>query len=397
MLTGPKLVVAGYLQALSDLQRYANDSNWTRIYDFEDKALVMQGMRVMWALMRDARLFVIPAQLLVAFGYSAMKEVERQIGSKDSSGGGTNIQLSSGSIWVNSQRLLKMANRTQMPERMPFDVCYLGIDEPIDVTETQRDFGMDPTHFDSVVKLTGLLIYRQEGQAGVVLFLEAQSEVGAGPQILPAPIYGPFLLPSNDPRLSYGPEDKWRAIPTFFWAITPLVVDWLVSHQTLINEKTKSYSYRSFYRKEAKRSGLRPLPPPYYVVTICDETIEQAYEVKLPRPRPECQHQFDIRGHLKLRTMRGPLPLDEKLERRLRRDKRRLIFTIGQPPGYVCEALARRGKPQKQRDEWMSVLPFWRKPGRGGSPGGPYIPAIRRSARAVEYELAVLAKKGKDA
>jgi hypothetical protein len=99
----------------------------------------------------------------------------------------------------------------------------------------------------------------------------------------------------------------------------------------------------------------------------------------------EMQHRTKVRKADCFRVKRGPLPLDPKLEEKLRKDKRRRIFKAG--PMHDAEILAglmERGIRPKSIDEWMAVLPYWRREHMRGPEGAPFIPAIRKSAKEAK-------------
>jgi hypothetical protein len=366
-LAGDKLVVDLYLRTIGQLLYFA-DNPPGRIP--KHRSHIKWGLRLMWSLMRDARLFSIPTRLYEAYHESVGQQVA--------------------AVADDEAQVKRLVTAATLPERMPFDTCYLGLDIPAGLTPELADaFGL-PVEKVASHWLYGFLVYRQgDGSEGAVAFFSL-SYADSGAVAVPAPLYGPML---HDEQIELE-GFLWANTGTLTWGVVPLLIEWINSHQTLISDKTKSLSYRTQYKRGVKAYGAKPIPPPYYTVTMRDQTIEDAKRDRLPRaPRRKCQHRYDIRGALKMRTAYGKLPIPAKIEKALRKDPRRLIFTTEQPPGFVCEALARRGKPQKRKDEWMAVLPFWKKPGMGGDPNGPYIPALRKSARAAEPELAAIADR----
>jgi hypothetical protein len=162
------------------------------------------------------------------------------------------------------------------------------------------------------------------------------------------------------------------------------------SYRSMTLQRCDSYGERRELRKLGKvRRGLRlkQIPPPnYYVITLRDT-------INIERPDAEGRgrmlyqgFQAEVRGHDKVYVKRGPLPLAASERDKLRKRGYR-VFERGEidpeavvmvndlrkrpspetPLRNVLEALSSRGRPWKQKHEWLAIKvtrvdAFWKGP-----------------------------------
>jgi len=265
-----------------------------------------------------------------------------------------------------------------LPETLPFDCLYLGIEAPIQVTKAQfesyKHEGFDLSEEVFNINLLGYIVNQHHVYTIFLMkYAPRPGDTNAG--------LGSYCLAEKN-------SNGWNLTGTPTPFVVKWLIDWINDHQTCVKEGTKSFGYRREYKKIAKRFEIKkPIPAPYYTVYIKDELIdEEAWMRKLRqklslKPRKSPQHQYDVRGAWVCRYLRGPLPLDPRLEKRLRRDKRRKLFIEEQPDIDTVVHMAKRGIPPKRKDEWLAILLYWRSDHRRGPTDGPYIPSVRKSGR----------------
>jgi hypothetical protein len=335
--------------------------------DLEHREIVGQMNSRIWALLNESNIFEIKtelyenlkstavAHLCVRAGIEVMSEFKNPVpGDPDKF----------------LDTLLEQSELQEMPEHFPFDTLYFAMDRPLQMSELEatRFFGV-PERLRDGVWVYAFLVTRKEAYTLAII---DDKDKGAS-TVSAMPEFGHYLS-----------EKKWGIPLSFNAFIFPWLIEWVNGHQTTINE-TKKFSYRRFYKKSASRYGItKPIPRPFYTVYIKDEMLDDFQREKTTKVRKKCEHQYSVRGTWVCRIARGPLPLDPKLEKQLRRDKRRKIFTIDKPDPDTAEHLSKRGVTPKRVDEWMSVLLYWRSDHRRGPKDGPYIPSIRKSARDKE-------------
>lgn len=373
-----QFVVEGYLGVLTMLRDGARGQA-TTIEGEKNNPDTIAEARLLWGLLKDARVFEIPGVLARDLYAEVDKHVCRLAGVKWTPMS-ESANIPQEEIDRYTSVLLHERKLVSLPEKMPFESLYLGIEPPIKLSGFQRDM-WNAGRFNTA-KIIGFLVTHKH----VVAFILGQIEETES---------------DGTVHLTRGVSYQWemfhhewvRSMTSTPWWVT-WIIEWINDHQTFIEESTHLGSYRRGYKKAAKGKISRPIPPPYYAVTMRDALIsEEDWLKKFQRQlraiaRRKCEHQYDVRGHWCVRVMRGPLPLEPKLENKLRKDKRRKIFTMHPPDAETAARLAKRGFPAKKVDEWLAVLVYWRDDHKRGPEDGPYIPSIRRSARTKPKEAA---------
>lgn len=320
-----------------------------------------QLARKAWSDMREARIFEIP-QVLAATLYHQVDLHLCDLAGVEWTHPEAYADIPDEEVQRYTSIAIHHRKYQRLPEKMPFEKMYLEISPGITLNDTQKDlWGVKEKSERSI--LYGFLITPTS----------VTTLISVGKYFSPQ-----FEMVNND----------WvRSMTSTPWWVS-WMIEWINDHQTVIAEGT-NVGYRQAFKREAKKKSIKkPIPPPYYTVTMHDRLIEEDDWIKqlrmASRPSPvkqKCQHQYDVRGHWCVRVMRGPLPLEPKLEKKLRQDKRRKIFTNSYPDAETAAKLAKRGVAAKRVDEWLAVLVYWRDDHKRGPEDGPYIPSIRRSAR----------------
>jgi hypothetical protein len=315
-----------------------------------------------WSYLNQASIFEVPTSLYTELYHEADKEVCRVAGQEwlhpaDRS------QSSEEEALRNFKVTEDEGKRQSYPEHMPFEYCYFGFDIPWLLNPGQA-------------ALFGAIASNEPVDVFMYAILAAKGRV--------------FSLHTLDHGYKCGiaircerEDNKWIRPLTLMPWIFNWMVEWINSHRLTVEETTHKFGYRHHYKRAAKRSKNKPIPPPYYTVLIKDV-------VRKERPRTDetgmkmrraQRHRSAVRGHGVMRVRRGKLPLDPKLEQELRKDKRRRIFTDRPLDAETYADLAKRGIRPKAHDEWMAVLKYWRNEFMRGPEDGPFIPAVRKSGR----------------
>lgn len=350
-LKGRDLVVEMYLTTLNTLRTTQTVSTNMNGKELSNEDL-RRGNHSRWGLLNQARIFEIPVSLFIALYQLADRLTSEICGFKNNT-----------YDEVKYAQVVTQHSKEMWPERFPFDTCYLALDPPLELSDLQRhvyvvDSCNEAWLYAFLITSSGevdtFINVVQKDRAGIATSLER-----------------------------YAGSDVWQfPMSLTSWTVT-WMVDWINDHQVTIEEKTKSFGYRDHYKKATKRLKVSHIPSPYYVINMREDLIQEKEKRVLSAPRKhwELQYRHDVRGCNNCRIMRGPLPLDPKLEKLLRQDKRRKIYTTELPDPETAKELAKRGIAPKHRDEWLAVLLYWRKDHIKGPPSAPFIPAIRRSSR----------------
>ncbi len=322
-----------------------------------------------YSMLCEARMFEIPASLFLKLNHETDLFICHEAGveyTRPEDAG----NIPDEEIKQYTDTFIDLRKEWRLPEQLPFDTMYFGLNFPIVLSADQRAAYMCPKEAAKATYV-GYLI---SPQWAFVLLRTEHADGRPGGYAFQEMHNGSWN--TNDAALTSSPF------------IIRWLVDWINDHQTCVQDSTMSFGYRRDYKKLAKRWRFKKaIPSPYYTVYIKDEMIdEDAWLKKLRqrqslRPRRSPQHQYDVRGTWVCRYMRGPLPLTRKLERQLRRDKRRKIFTDYNPDVDTSIHMAKRGIKPKGKNEWLAILIYWRSDHRRGPDEGPYIPSVRKSGR----------------
>jgi hypothetical protein len=349
---GRDFVIDLYIRTMNELRR---SDLWG--YDpggsIEEERKQAQMANRVWGLLNQANIFEVPSSL-----YTQLYQTADVHACREAAGLGKLVR----------------ATEVTFPENLPFDVCYLALDAPVKLTDLQQAVYKVPNRSEGGLVigawLNGFLVSESESTSFVTI---ANTEDKSGLMI-----HGERMM------------GHWCSPDTLSPWIISWLIEWINGHQTTIEEHTGKFSYRRSYKKKAGRFATPSrIPKPYYSIYMKDKKVQEDWVKRLSRAlkkRRKQEHRSEVRGHLVLRYMRGSLPLDPKLEKRLRRDKRRKVFTVTKPDPETAFELAKRGIAPKQINEWIAVLIYYRKDFIRGPEGAPLIPAIRKSAKYKEEQ-----------
>ncbi len=276
------------------------------------------------------------------------------------------------------------------PKQLPFDYCFLGFDKPIELDAYNVASRMDKATITARRNLSlsvqGYLITHH---GHVVEYADISSLVIDGPNNIRTE-EGLAAIAFRDPeirghidedgKLTRGPwENSTSMIPWMIHGFIDLIND---NHTIVRAQKIGTVTHRKVIKAELTGSVGnidRPVPPPFYTVRMKDKTlVEQTarrYRVEGP-PKMTYAHQFDVRGHERVKVYRGPLPIDPEDEMLLQeRDYK--IYTDKQPSDMDADRLLRRRMPRKHDSEWVAIKIIWVNSYKKGPEDTPYIPSVR--------------------
>lgn len=320
-----------------------------------------------WARINSAHIFEIPARLAAVLYHEVDLHICREAGVEWTPP--EKVHEIPDQEAKNYLRTMKhLRQQVELPD-LPFECVYLGLSQPIMIQNT-RLYAM-PDHVRDAWMLAFVLTKNEE-----YTLIETWSPNQKRQKGLTA--------------ICEMYEGDWAtpyALTSTPWLVC-WIVDWINDHQTVIEEATRSFDYRRRFKKEAAKAQIKkPIPTPFYTVRMKDQQIKEEDWLERFRRRLASkvrqvpQHQYDVRAHWVVRYQRGQLPLESKIEKQLRQDARRKIFTTQQVDAETAAHLAKRGVKPKRVDEWMAVLIYRKKDHRRGPKDGPYIPSVRKSAR----------------
>lgn len=327
-----------------------------------------------WSLVRNASIFEIPDGLYSALYSEAIKELLKRADVPAESLSNDNISP------VQSDRLkqivINYSNGIQFPDPLPFDSVYIALIRPVQLSDEQCSIFFVPAGIDAWVYA---LLLSSNGDAFILSIGVDHARESSGVHII-----------------QVAQEGVWINLLTLSPLVLSWIVRWINEHQTIIEESTKLFSYRHEFKQQSKKNKLKlSIPAPYYTIYIKDIHIKEPFsKLESLRQRAAQQHRSSVRGHWCVRVQRGLLPLDKKLEKQLRKDPNRKVYTTERPDAETAYFLASRGIAAKKSDEWLAVLVYWRSDYVKGPDGAPYIPAVRKSAKKYPDPPKTLLPKG---
>jgi len=123
------------------------------------------------------------------------------------------------------------------------------------------------------------------------------------------------------------------------------------------------------------------LPQDYYTLTVRSDVMVSKAKSMLHRRasrRPwKLNHQHDVASHERCLIRRGPLPLQNKLLKRLKK-RGYEVYVSSALSVEDASRLEKRGVPAKREDEWLAIHTTQVCSHRKGPEDSPYVPAMRR-------------------
>jgi hypothetical protein len=312
--------------------------------------------RLLWARMKNARVFELPAEVYTALHKSLDHEIYDRV-------------IESGRASTPAEVDKYATDTIGFPGELPFDHIYLGygagVAIPLEHAEMRFAKGALPAnllHF----RLLGYLLADVGGGQIVVEMVHVITT--DDDYLMPIPMYG----------FGHGWESASTLTPWVLSSSLKLFND----HKVVIEEKRPGLGQRRQIDKIRKKYRTKQtfIPKPYYVLRLKHETIEDdGKRADGASPVRELSYRYDRRGHERCYIRRGPLPLKEDDREKLEKAGYR-IWVYGRPDAVAQEQLSIRHKPPKRADEWLAILTVHIDPRIIGDPSLPYIPAKRMPA-----------------
>lgn len=372
-IDGQREIVGGTGDSVVDFYLALLDTQLSESRHQKDESRRMLS-RASWAALKDSAIIKIPGELYGTFyhladRYTAERMEQRWAGQDEPP---VEMTISGRQYYEGVNRL---GRHEPLPEERPFDYIYFGYEPKIRVNqELATLYGLHEVAEKGILKqfaLGGHLVAPDSVMACLMLELHMQDDDGT-----PKLVGGTSMMMERH-------LGEWNAPYTLAPWIIPSLIRWVNEHKTVI-EDTRGLSYRLGVKKWAKKNKLKRLPPPpYYTVRMQDKTLKETAKqgfVSRYKEQYEYSHRWTVRGHYMVRVRRGPLPMDEELEAKLRK-RRYKIFIHDGPDMDTWQHLRNRGIQPKRVDEWMAVLVSWRKDYVKGPEGKPLIPSVRESGR----------------
>lgn len=349
------------------------------------------------ALLKEARIVVIPTELAAEFFIMLAESVEARLRDaiEDVKGEAPPDTIGPlayrNQLDTDSKRVVDQQFGGPYPKRLPFPVTYLAYDIPV-------PYHRKPSHptdeFLEMVYTDALKAANMRGPirfVGYVLSLDRCYSI----------VHGRYLGDENArvivPVLEYD-ETRWQDgshLRKGFWyyphstmtQMVPMFIDWIFDHKTVLDTP---FNTPPVPKPPTPDMAIeQPIPNPYYVVHMDDVVKVQQWQQKRQRAgriRRSPAHKYDVREHDRIRVLRGPLPLEADVRAKLEKPRKGAgrgyyIFTETQPGGDLGAMLFKRGVARKRPDEWLAVLVTPIKHHIKGPVDGPYVPSVRVSRR----------------
>lgn len=368
-----ELTLQNYLHAMTSCLEAARKPDAAlRTLDHDDRKnedVGLQFSRSLWARMRDARVFDIPAKDYSSIWTASDQYTTEKIGKLK----WDPIRDPNGDWPVEDQKRFVEAideagQRVPFPDPLPFDTVYFGFGHGTPLSEHQWSLRIHRARVRSRIIGAGMLGYLlwlgPDGGEAVEILQIVEEEDN---YILPNLIChrGVWL----DPMFTLGP-----------WIVTHLVSLINEHRQIVLQPQRASFSIRRDFEKKGKQHKVPGLVPrPYYVVRLEKKLIEDTGKQnreRLAKISRELAYRHDRRGHERCYIRRGQLPLDAKDSTKLT-DAGYKVWTVTEPDSNAYRQLMERGQPPKGATEWIAVLTKWIDPTVVGPDDKPYIPALR--------------------
>ncbi len=124
------------------------------------------------------------------------------------------------------------------------------------------------------------------------------------------------------------------------------------------------------------------VPPPYYSVLLREALEEEQKHSSRVSKVVEHQYRWDVRGNWANRVVDGILPIDPKVEKKLRQRKFKIVTSAEQLTVEEMAMLSRKRIRPPRLGEWMAIRRWWRKDHEKGPGDAPKIPSTRRVSRS---------------
>lgn len=260
--------------------------------------------------------------------------------------------------------LIREGKRQAYPDKLPFEAVFLGY-------ATGVDEMLEHVDNHAPLKLRGRI------QKGYLLG-HVMDDTGLALAVRKAVLDdGSQVMWINECRV---PDGGWiRGIDLEPW-ILPHLIQIINEHRTFVVEHGLTKQQRRDIKDNRKRFGhdYKHMPKPYYTLKVQSKVLEEKTQKAFSPPRKPMSYRTDVRAHERCRVRRGSLPIDPKLEEKLRKRGYR-IFTGNRLDEETYRRLSERGMAYKKADEWLAIKVAWvDQHYTSNDERLPYIPAVRK-------------------
>ena len=284
------------------------------------------------------------------------------------------------------EKLISEAGKqAPFPDKLPFESCWLAIGRGrLGLTEHQAACrGINP---GLQCRVVGILIT----DGGLCLeVVESHDPTLDHTTFQYIPHHEPAHWPT---QVSVDDYDMKAGDWIFPYSLAPWVVLYTIEaindHHTTVVNGVSGMSDRLMYERLSKKFSMpKPIPAPFYTVTMRDITIKLAAR-RINRKnkfRWSYSHRFDRRGCEAMNVERGPLPMPDDIKQLLQRRSGYRVWDTASPiddEEIIAKLRTRRIMP-KSHLEWMAIKTWWRDGSIVGDASLPYVPSTRKPTKGV--------------
>jgi len=285
------------------------------------------------------------------------------------------------------ERIMHEGFHMPWPDKWPFEHTWLAYGYGIALNQTQLAMRLLPSKVQRHKYSSGVVIgtYVGRGQNEPPLSFDIVRTATTDPELL-------FRAGASGPLVGYTlgwhyDAGRWMSpwaclAPWVLHAISGIIQD----HRTVVLESSPmGMGYRRRFKAAGKRFKWKLTPRPYYRLQMKQRLEWEGVRKQLGwSKRVEYSHRWDVGAHERVRIRRGPLPLDTKTEKWLRKPR---------PVSGKCYRIYKDGRPLSDEDrhrlhmrgmasfnpeeEWMAILVSSVGEYIKGPADAPYIPAKR--------------------
>lgn len=313
--------------------------------------------RLLWASMREARVFEFPIGTWVGLYGEAQRSIAVWHEQKSS-------EIFADDVSV-IERVNALGRAITFPEKLPFERMFIGIGAGYMLGEEMAMVRLRTraNKSDDLSSLMGaeLLGYLIDGPQRMVYEMVH------------------FIMVDDDFIMPIGHhhgDGGWIAGETFGpWLVLGMIA-MINEHNTVVTNHVPTLGMKLAAKKMAKSARIGFIPKPYYTLKMRHRVIDESeLDKRGDGPGHVLSRRYDRRGHERCYVERGEAPIDPKLEAKLIKYGYR--FLPSQPIAEDLVRIAYRNMPPKRTNEWMAIKVRWIADKVCGSQDLPYVPAVR--------------------
>lgn len=368
-------------------------------YDFANTEQDNRSARLIWAALRNARVFEISAPIFSAIFAEVQRYIWTKVCELPVERMGTNpvaASLTKEESAKAHEAICDAADRLPIfDDIMPFDHIFVGFDGEGQLTDAMstREKLADHAQPEKILRsrILGYLIGPVHGtRVEAIEFVRITAPGGIDNVVAIASHLAPGLDVNGVDRGSTWMH-PWHQTP---WIINS-ILSFIHEHKTLVLEQHMSKQQRRVVGKQAKAKGFDIIPRPYYLVPLKNLTMKSVARrsVGFVARRAPLSYRHDRRGHERVYVQRGPLPLDDKKRKDLEKPRgvppmAYTIYTVTDPNAEHARLLMERRQLPKREGEWVAIKVRHIDQTIIGDGSLPYVPGVRVSTdREVQRRL----------